>query len=116
MSDYETILLEVDEADVAWLTFNRPEKRNALDITMVEDVRAALKSLAGEGRIRALVFRGAGGKAFISGADIAQLRERTHADALGRINSDLFREIERFPAPTIACLQGWALGGGCELA
>ena len=116
MSDYETILLEVDEADVAWLTFNRPEKRNALDITMVEDVRAALKSLAGEARIRALVFRGAGGKAFISGADIAQLRERTHHDALRRINSDLFREIERFPAPTIACLQGWALGGGCELA
>jgi enoyl-CoA hydratase/carnithine racemase len=116
VSDYETILLETDAQGVAWLTFNRPEKRNALDRSMVEDVRAALQSLASDGRVAALVFRGAGGKAFISGADIGQLRERTHADALRRINSDLFREIERFPAPTIAALQGWALGGGCELA
>lgn len=116
MSEYETILLDVDDHGVAWLTFNRPEKRNALDLAMVQDVRAALRKLEGDEAIAALVFQGAGGKAFISGADIGQLRDRTHADALRRINSDLFREIERFPAPTIASIQGFALGGGCELA
>lgn len=113
---YETILVEVDACGIGWLTFNRPEKRNALDLTMVEDIRAALGVLQQDPRLKVLVFSGAGGKAFISGADIAQLRERTHADALRRINSDLFREIEAFPAPTIAMIQGYALGGGCELA
>ena len=113
---YETILVEVDSCGIGWLTFNRPEKRNALDLTMVEDIRAALRALRDEPRLKVLVLSGAGGKAFISGADIAQLRERTHADALRRINSDLFRELEAFPAPTIAMIEGFALGGGCELA
>ncbi|MBL4850030.1 MAG: enoyl-CoA hydratase/isomerase family protein [Planctomycetes bacterium] len=116
MSDYETILVEVNAIGVGWLTFNRPEKRNALDLAMVEDIRAALGELERDPRLKVLVFSGAGGKAFISGADIAQLLERTHADALRRINSDLFREIEAFPAPTIAMISGYALGGGCELA
>ncbi|MGE0713354.1 MAG: enoyl-CoA hydratase-related protein [Planctomycetota bacterium] len=113
---FESVEVELDAQGVAWVTFDRPEKRNALDLQMVQEVRAALQGLAGDEGVRAVVFRGAGGQAFISGADIAQLRERTHADALARINSDLFREIERFPAPTIAAIQGWCLGGGCELA
>lgn len=116
MSDYETILVEVDSCGIGWLTFNRPEKRNALDLSMVEDIRAALRALRDDPRLKVLVLSGAGGKAFISGADIGQLRERTHADALRRINSDLFRELEAFPAPTIAMIEGFALGGGCELA
>ena len=113
---YETILLDVDSNGVALLTLNRPEVRNALNLEMVEDIRRALVELASRDDVRALIFTGAGGKAFLSGADIAELRDRKRADALQRINAGLFREVEQFPAPTIAAIQGWALGGGCELA
>lgn len=113
---YSSILLEVGQDGVALLTFNRPEKRNALDQTMVDETRAALNDLAGRADLRVVIFTGAGEKAFISGADIAQLRDRKSPAAFRRINTDLFREIERFPAPTIAAVRGYALGGGCELA
>ena len=113
---YSTLLLEVDEHGIAMCTFNRPEVHNALNLDMVRDIRQVLETLSLRDDISVLVFTGAGGKAFISGADIAELRERNRADALQRINNSLFREIELFPAPTIAAIRGWALGGGCELA
>ena len=113
---YETLLVTDMAEGVVLCTFNRPEVRNALDITMVEDVRKLLTDLTLRDDVRALVFAGAGGKAFISGADIAQLKERGKFDALRRINSALFREIEQFQWPTIAAIDGYALGGGCELA
>ena len=113
---YETLLVTDMAEGVVLCTFNRPEVRNALDITMVEDVRKLLTDLSLRDDVRALVFTGASGKAFISGADIAQLKERGKFDALRRINSALFREIEQFQWPTIAAIDGYALGGGCELA
>ncbi|RMG18721.1 MAG: hypothetical protein D6731_01405 [Planctomycetota bacterium] len=116
MNDYRTILLDVDADGIAWLTFHRPEVRNALDQAMVDEVRHALRELATRDDVRVLVLRGAGGKAFLGGADIRELRDRTRLDALRRINSELFREVERFPAPTIAAIEGYALGGGCEVA
>lgn len=117
MSDYRTILLEADPASgVAQVTFNRPEVRNALNLDMVQELHAALEALALRGDVKALVFTGAGEKAFLGGADIAELRDRGRLDALRRINSALFRAIEQFPAPTIAAIRGFALGGGCELA
>ncbi len=112
---YRTIRVEGPEEGIAWITFARPEVRNALDAEMVSELRAALSALAQRDDLAALVFAG-DERAFVSGADIAQLRERGRLDALRRINSDLFREIERFPAPTIAAIRGFALGGGCELA
>ena len=116
MSEYETIRVERDDAGVVVLTFDRPEVRNALNLTMVDDIRRALNRLALEGDVAAVIFTGAGDKAFLGGADIGELRDRRRADALRRINSALFREIESFPAPTIAAIRGFALGGGCELA
>ncbi len=112
---YQTIRVEGPAQGIAWITFDRPEVRNALDFTMVSELRAALGELALRDDLAALVFKG-DEKAFVSGADIAQLRDRGRGDALRRINSDLFREIEAFPAPTIAAIRGFALGGGCELA
>lgn len=112
---YETIKLEEPAAGVALLTFDRPEVRNALDRSMVDEIRAALGLLGSRDDPPALIFTGSE-KAFVSGADIAQLRERGRLDALRRINSDLFAEIERYPGPTIAAIRGFALGGGCELA
>ena len=92
---YRTILLDVDEQGIALCTFNRPEVHNALNLDMVRDIRRALEDLSLRDNIRVLLFTGAGGKAFVSGADIAELRGRNRADALRRINNSLFREIER---------------------
>jgi enoyl-CoA hydratase len=112
---YETIRAEV-MGPVATVTFDRPEVRNALSRRMVEEVHAALGEYEAREDVRALVFTGAGGKAFMSGADIAEMRDRRRDDALEGINSGLFARVERFPRPTVAAIVGFALGGGCELA
>ena len=98
MSAYTTILLEVDPDGIATLTFNRPEVRNAMNRAMVDECHAALDELAARGDVRALLFTGAGEKAFVGGADIAELRERGRLDALRRINAQLYRRIEQFAA------------------
>jgi len=112
---YRTILVEVEER-LAVVTFNRPEKRNAIDQTMVHELHDVLDGLVMDGVVEACVFTGAGDKAFIGGADIAQLRERNALDALKTINAALFGKIEALPFPTIAAVRGYCLGGGCELA
>ena len=116
MGAFSTILLSVDADGIATLTFNRPEVRNAMNRAMVDEAHAALGELEARGDVRALVLTGAGDKAFVGGADIAELRERSRLDALRRINAALYRRVEQFPAPTIAAIRGFALGGGCELA
>src|SRR5207245_4488440 len=83
---------------------------------MVEEMHEALADLGGREDVRALVVTGSGEKAFAAGADIAELLERTHEDALRSINTALFKRVEDFPRPTIAAIRGFALGGGCELA
>lgn len=113
---YETILLDVDTAGVATITLNRPAAHNALNHAMVDDLHAALSVLEGRDDVRALVLTSAGERAFMSGADIAELRERRREDALAGINSTLFARVETFPRPTVAAIRGWCLGGGCELA
>jgi enoyl-CoA hydratase len=113
---YETILCEVGDDGVAVITLNRPDVRNAINQQMVDDLHAALESLETREDVKALILTAAGGKAFMSGADIAELRERREADALKGINANLFARFERFPRPTVAAIVGWCLGGGCELA
>ncbi|MGH7162797.1 MAG: enoyl-CoA hydratase/isomerase family protein, partial [Planctomycetota bacterium] len=78
---YATLLVEVDDR-LAVVAFNRPEKRNAIDMTMVNELHDVLDGFLADGEVRACVFTGAGEKAFVGGADIAQLRERTSSDAL----------------------------------
>ncbi len=114
MSD-EPVLHEL-RGEVALVTLNRPDVRNAIDLGVVERLTAILQDLAANDDVRALVLTGAGGKAFAAGADIAQLRERTRDDAFRGINSTLFRRLEDFPRPTIAAIAGFCLGGGMELA
>jgi enoyl-CoA hydratase len=113
---HTTIRSEVAADGVARITLNRPDVRNAINRTMVDELHAALGALEGRDDVRALVIAAEGGKAFMSGADIAELRERRRADALEGINSTLFGRVERFPHPTVAAIVGWCLGGGCELA
>ena len=94
-------------------TIDRPATRNAIDQDLVD----ALHALCGELEIepRVLILAGAGG-VFASGADIAQLRERRAADARKGINTTAFQRIRALPMPVIAAIDGWALGGGAELA
>lgn len=111
----ERVLVE-RRGDVVLLTLNAEERRNAIDQQMVDGLHAALDALAPDDAVAAIVLTGAGDKAFAAGADIAQLRDRTSADALRGINSTIFERIEEFPVPVIAAIRGYALGGGCELA
>jgi enoyl-CoA hydratase len=113
---YETLLVERRER-VAIITINRPEKRNALNIKTREEGAAVLDELSTDDEVRVVVFTGAGDKAFVAGADIAEFAGRTAITQrevmLGR---SLFTAIDSFPKPVIAMVNGYCLGGGCELA
>jgi enoyl-CoA hydratase len=115
MGEYTTIKLDHPGPHIARITFDRPEVRNALNGTMASEIGEAIDALAGDDQLRCLIFTGSD-RSFVSGADISELRDRKREDALRRINTGLFRRIETFPAPTIAAIRGFALGGGCELA
>jgi enoyl-CoA hydratase len=109
------VRVEVSES-VGTLTIDRPEVKNALDLETVNQVREALRRLEADASVGVLIVTGAGETAFVSGADINDIRARGRDEGLAAINSSLFAEIERFPRPTIAAVNGYALGGGCELA
>ncbi|MFJ6000993.1 enoyl-CoA hydratase/isomerase family protein [Arthrobacter sp. NPDC092385] len=102
-----------DGPDRLLVELHRPEVRNAIDRRMVDDLHAVCDGL--ERAPRTLILTGAEG-VFASGADIAELRERRRDDALAGINSTLFARIAKLPMPVIAALDGYALGGGAELA
>ena len=112
---YKNIRLSIEEG-IATLVIDRPSVKNALNRDTVDECHAALQSLAAEPAAGVLVITGAGESAFVSGADINDIRARTRDDGLAAINSSLFSAVERFPRPTIAAINGYALGGGCELA
>ncbi|MGO4534448.1 enoyl-CoA hydratase/isomerase family protein [Leifsonia sp. 2MCAF36] len=112
MSDQPSLTVE-ERSDRVVVTLNRPERRNAIDQRMVDELHRVCASLEVAPRI--LILAGAGG-VFASGADIAELRERTAADAERGINDTIFSRIAALPMPVIAALDGYALGGGAELA
>jgi enoyl-CoA hydratase/carnithine racemase len=95
---------------------DRPSVKNALNLDTVNECHSALGELAAMDDVGVLIITGAGESAFVSGADINDIRARGRNDGLAAINSSLFSAIERFPRPTIAAINGYALGGGCELA
>ena len=111
----DNIRLEISE-NIATLTVDRPSVKNALDRATVNECHAALASLEADADVGVLIVTGAGESSFVSGADINDIRGRTGEDGLAAISSSLFARIERFPRPTIAAVNGYALGGGCELA
>lgn len=99
------------------ITINRPEALNALNSAVLDDLRAVLDSVDQEA-VRAIVITGAGDKSFVAGADIGEMSTLTKAEgeAFGKKGNDVFRKIETFPIPVIAAINGYALGGGCELS
>jgi enoyl-CoA hydratase len=101
---------------IATLTIDRPAVKNALDRETVEDCLAALADLAGNDEAGVVIITGSGESSFVSGSDINDIRTRTRDDGLAGIASALCSAVEHFPRPTIAAVNGYALGGGCELA
>jgi len=112
----ETVLTQI-AGRVATLTINRPEKRNALDATTRRGIVAALDALERDASVRAVIVTGAGDKAFIAGADIAEFEGRAPVDQF-RVMSEwsVYQAADRFPKPIIAAINGFCLGGGCEFA
>lgn len=108
------VLLSI-EGPLAIITVNRPEKRNALDPRTVEEFHGALAEV-GNARCVVFIVTGAGDKSFVAGADINAIKTRRREDALAPINSRLMSAIENHDAVAIAAVNGFAMGGGCELA
>ncbi len=114
-SAYAHIKVDIDES-IATLTIDRPEVRNALNRETVDEALHALSALAVNDDAGVLIVTGAGESSFVSGSDIGDIRTRTRTEGLAAIASSLCTAVERFPRPTIAAINGYALGGGCELA
>src|SRR6266704_2669167 len=115
--NYENILLEKKNA-IAYVTVNRPKVLNALNMATMEELRGAFHDIKNDKSMRVVIFTGAGEKAFIAGADINELakndavsgKEYTHR------GQNVLNLIENLGKPVIACINGFALGGGCEIA
>ncbi len=111
-------LVEIEVKDkYAVVTINRPEALNALNSQVLDELNAVLDGID-VNEIRAVVLTGAGEKSFVAGADIGEMSTLTKAEgeAFGKKGNDIFRRIETFPVPFIAAVNGFALGGGCEIA
>lgn len=115
---YRNILLEQPEAGIYLLTVNRPKALNALDSITLDEIGAAAEHITKDRAARVALVTGAGDKAFVAGADIAEMRNFTADEgvAFSRRGSQAFARLEAVPVPVIALVNGYCLGGGCELA
>lgn len=112
----EFINYEVENT-VAVLTINRPKALNALNSAVLDELNEALDAVDLD-EVRALILTGAGEKSFVAGADIGEMSSLTKAEgeAFGKKGNDVFRKLETLPIPVIAAVNGFALGGGCEIS
>jgi enoyl-CoA hydratase len=115
---YHHILFETDEAGIALVTVNRPDKLNALSGAVVMELRDAFERIAREPSVRAAIVTGAGEKAFVAGADIQELAALSPVEArqFAFRGQQAFRLLETSAKPSVAAVNGYALGGGLELA
>jgi enoyl-CoA hydratase len=115
---YEHILCEIDELGVALITVNRPQKLNALSREVIAELDDAFTRVADHQATRAVIITGAGEKAFVAGADINELAVLTAAESrqLARRGQAVYRKLETCGKPSVAAVNGFALGGGMELA
>ena len=114
---YENLLYEKKD-QIAYITFNRPKVLNALNRKTVEELADTLAAARDDAEVRVLILTGAGEKSFVAGADINELAQRTPVDGkeFSLYGQGVFRMLETLGKPSIAAINGFALGGGCELA
>ncbi|MBY0482616.1 MAG: enoyl-CoA hydratase/isomerase family protein [Chitinophagaceae bacterium] len=114
---YTTILTNL-ENNIFTITINRPDKLNALNSAVFTDLNKALDEVYSNDAIKSVIITGAGPKAFVAGADISEFNQLSKAESmiLSKAGQDTFFRIENAPKPIVACVNGFALGGGCELA
>jgi enoyl-CoA hydratase len=117
MPDYKNLTFEVADS-IGTITVNRPDKLNALNQATIEELGDVVRVALDDSAIRGLLLTGAGAKAFVAGADIGELAAMGPVDGVqvSRLGQRVFRSIELSPKPVVAAVNGFALGGGCELA
>ena len=115
--NFSTLIFEI-ETGTAIITINRPEKLNALNKDVFNDLDNAMEEVLNNSDIKSAIITGAGAKAFVAGADITEFNglNKTEAIALAKRGQDVFFKIENSKKPVVAAVNGFALGGGCELA
>lgn len=117
MPELNTLLVELKE-NILIVTLNRSKAMNALNVELLSELRQTIESARTNDEVRAIMITGSGAKAFAAGADIKEIQELNNAQAVAfaQNGQELFRAIENFPKPVLAAVNGFALGGGCELA
>jgi enoyl-CoA hydratase len=115
---FQFLSFEPDAEGIALLTINRPEKLNALNQKVISELGEAFRTVWEDAAIKAVIVTGAGEKAFVAGADIGELAalDAVEAERLSRRGQEIFRNLETLRKPSIAAVNGFALGGGLELA
>ncbi len=113
---YESLQVEVSDC-IAVVTIDRPESRNALNATVRRELAGAVATLSEDAEARVIVITGAGDRAFVAGADIGEFADRSVAEQRQAMSGEsIFQAVWNCPKPTVAMINGYALGGGCELA
>jgi enoyl-CoA hydratase len=114
---YETLLVDVEQ-HICIITINRPDKLNAINKTVMEELSKAIDEVYNNPAIKSAIITGSGSKAFVAGADITEFQglSKEQGMALAKKGHDIFFRIENAPKPIVAAVNGFALGGGCELA
>lgn len=115
--DYQNILCAVENG-IATITINRPKQANALNLATVTELKDAIEKIAVDKAVKVVIITGAGEKFFVAGADIKEMMTKTPAEGRewGQFGQNVFTEIENMPQPVIAAINGFCLGGGCELS
>jgi enoyl-CoA hydratase len=115
---YQHLLIDTADDSIAILTINRPDKLNALNSQVLDELKEAFSELRRDKKVKAVIVTGAGDKAFVAGADIAELSELDSESGkkTSQYGQKIFSDIEKFPKPVVAVVNGYALGGGAELA
>ena len=117
MSNYTYLIVENID-NILHITVNRPSSLNALNRVTIQEIGQAIQTLINDDKLKGAILKGAGDRAFVAGADISEFTglSKEEAKALSHAGHQVFDSIENSPKPIIACINGFALGGGCELA